>query len=792
MDDLLAEFVAETREMLEAIAGEIVAWEADPTDRARLDGIFRFVHTVKGNCGFFDFPRLEKLSHAAESVLAEVRAGRRAPDVGLVNAVLAIIDRISQMADAIDAGQDLPGTGDDDLIAALEPDATEPEGDEVGAAASGATMQDDTNEKTIGANQTVTPRSIRLPVELLDRVMSGISDMVLARNDLARRLRDAGAQPTIDGPFERLTGILTDVREAVTRMRMQRIEHLYNALPRLVRDLSADLGKQVMIDLEGGDVELDREMIEMIRDPVTHIIRNAIDHGIETPATRLAVGKREIGLLSFAARQSGNKITITITDDGRGLDLAKLASKAVAAHIVSQREADEMSRNQLQQLIFEPGLSTADTVSNVSGRGVGMDVVRANLEKIGGTIQVRSKAGEGTLFILEIPLTLSIVAGLTVGAEGQRFAIPRSYVEEIVHGAAASLVYSTVGDSELVTFRGKRIACLSLANVLGMTRGQSVRGKTLVLVRLGSGDLFAVAVDRIYDHEDLVVKPLAPAVMATGVYAGTTLLDDGSPILMLDMPTIAQQNGLVSEVRLRPASVEPEDVEVSEKTRPVMLFVGIDGRRRAMDMDIVRRIDIAPVAAIDIEGARAQIVIDGEILPLVGAYGGAMPADKLKLLRLSDGTCELAYAVREVSDAAVIDSAIVPAGADDDLIEGVTLIGGEPVGIIDGMKMFARHGSPPQSSVPLVCRLPAADGWARTMLEPLVKAAGYRLAASDDEAADVTILMENDDAETSDHDGQIICLHADAEAPVSTADRIYRYDRDALLGALRTARGGRP
>lgn len=781
MDDLLADFVAETREMLEAIEGEIVAWESDPADKARLDGIFRFVHTVKGNCGFFDFPRLEKLSHAAESALAEVRAGRRTPDVRLVNAVLAIIDRISQMADAIEAGQDMPGNGDEYLIAALEPDAND--------AGDSAAMHGEDSERGKVSGQSATPRSIRLPVELLDRVMSGISDMVLARNDLARRLRAAGAEPSIDGPFERLTGILTDVREAVTRMRMQRIEHLYNALPRLVRDLSAELGKQVMVDLEGGDVELDREMIEMIRDPITHIIRNAIDHGIETPAARIAAGKREIGLLSFAARQSGNKITITITDDGHGLDLEKLAAKAVTANLISQREAEEMSRNQLQQLIFEPGLSTADAVSSVSGRGVGMDVVRANLEKIGGTIRVSSKAGEGTLFILEIPLTLSIVAGLTVGANGQRFAIPRSYVEEIAHGAATSIEYSTVGDSDLVTFRGTRIPCLSLANVLGMSQGQSVRGKTLVLIRLGSGDLFAVAVDRIFDHEDLVVKPLAPAVMATGVYAGTTLLDDGSPILMLDMPTIAQQNGLVSEVRLRPASVPDEKHEVAEKVRPVMLFVGIDGRRRAIGMDLVRRIDIAPLDAVDIEGSRAQIVIDGEILPLVGIEGGELPETKMKLLRLSDGTCELAYAVREVSDAAGIDGDIVPGGSDD-MIEGVTLIDGQPVGIIDGMTLFARHGRAMRSQAPLVCRLPAADGWSRAMLEPLVKSAGYQIAAADDEKADVTIIMEDDDQPVRRDGSAIIRLHGDAEAPVSTSERIYRYDRDALLGALRTARGG--
>ncbi|NQZ47605.1 MAG: Hpt domain-containing protein, partial [Erythrobacter sp.] len=334
MDDLLADFVAETREMLEASEGEIIAWEADPADRARIDTIFRFVHTVKGNCGFFDFPRLASLSHAAEDALADCRAGRREPDSDLVSAVLAIIDRIVQMVDAIEADEPFPEGGDEALIAALDQGAQAPTGEGssfdheffTDASAPSDGLASDTGEPGESAPKTAKPdapaalRTIRLPVDLLDRVMSGVSDMVLARNDLAHRLRQAGTQPTIDGPFERLTTILSDVRDAITRMRMQRIETLFAALPRLARDLSNELGKQVMIDLEGGDVELDREMIEMIRDPLTHIIRNAIDHGFEIPAQRLAQGKREIGLLSIAARQAGNTISIVVSDDGRGLD----------------------------------------------------------------------------------------------------------------------------------------------------------------------------------------------------------------------------------------------------------------------------------------------------------------------------------------------------------------------------------------------------------------------------------------------------------------------------------------
>src|SRR5213075_2997462 len=234
---------------------------------------------------------------------------------------------------------------------------------------------------------SAAPRTIRLSVELLDRVMSTVSDMVLARNELARRLREAPGEVEIDGAFERLSGIIAEMRDAITRTRMQRIENLFVALPRMVRDLSSELGKQVLVDIDGGDVELDREMIEMIRDPLTHIIRNAVDHGIETPAERLKAGKREIGILSVSARQSGNQILIDIHDDGGGIDAKKLVDKAVANGVVEKADAAQFSHREQLALIFEAGLSTAKAVTAISGRGVGMDVVRSNVERIVGVVE---------------------------------------------------------------------------------------------------------------------------------------------------------------------------------------------------------------------------------------------------------------------------------------------------------------------------------------------------------------------------------------------------------------------
>jgi len=802
MDDLLADFIAETREMLEASGGEIVAWEADPADRARIDTIFRFVHTVKGNCGFFDFPRLASLSHAAEDALADCRAGRRDPDRALVSAVLAIIDRIALMVDAIEAGVDFPEGGDEALISAVS-DAADGSADDIAdepnpllhAPARALIDRSEDPAGPAARRSDIAQRTIRLPVELLDRVMSGVSDMVLARNDLAHWLRQAGNQPTIDGPFERLTSILSDIRDAITRMRMQRIETLFGVLPRLVRDLSAELGKQVMVDIDGSDVELDREMIETIRDPLTHLIRNAIDHGIEPPSARLAGGKREIGLLAIAARQAGNTIAIVISDDGRGLDEERIATKALATGLITHAERSAMSRDKLLNLIFEPGFSTAETVSNVSGRGVGLDVVRQNLERVGGSIKVASVPGQGTQFTLQIPLTLSIIAGLTVEVGPQRFAIPQSYVEEIVQASAEALDFTRMGEAALVTFRSNRIPCLLLADVLGLTSGDGRHELTLVLLRLVSGDLFALVVDRIHSHGDLVVKPLAPAVMKSGLYAGSTLLDDGQPVLLLDVTNIAARHDLVSDGRARVLQPVEDDAAEAQNAARAMLFTDFAGRRSAVRLELVQRIETAPMAAINRSAARPRVVIDGMILPLVGLPDAPLKGEKLRLLRLSDGACELLHAVREVEDAIELTAALVPV-PEDSLVEAMTLVKGKPVVLLDAHELFARYGKPPQVThgARPVCALPDSD-WARTILAPLVTAAGYDIVADDAGHPGVVTILFEDVYEVAEAlgrapTGPVIRLRDHPEEP-QARDTIYRYDRDGLLAALAAVRHAR-
>jgi two-component system chemotaxis sensor kinase CheA len=777
MDDLIADFVAECRDMLEALGGEIVAWEAQPDDRARLDNIFRFVHTVKGNCGFFDFPRLEALSHAAEDALADVRGGRRQADGALVSAVLAIIDRIGEMIAAIEAGEDMPPGDDSALIDALAPGAE-------GHASPVAATVADAQGKAASA-----PRTIRLSVELLDRVMSTVSDMVLARNELARRLRESETEVSVDGAFERLSAIIAEMRDAITRTRMQRIENLFVALPRMVRDLSAELGKQVLVDIDGGDVELDREMIEMIRDPLTHIIRNAVDHGIETPADRLKGGKREIGLLCVSARQSGNQILIDIQDDGRGIDGKKLVEKAIANGVIDKAAAAELNPREQLALIFEAGLSTAKQVTAISGRGVGMDVVRSNVERIGGIVEVDSTPGKGTRMTLRVPLTLTIIPALTVSIGNQHFAIPRSAIEEIVRANGESVTLERLGGAGVATIRGRRVPEVSLAEILGLESQIDEQDRRLIVLRPAGGDVYALSVDRIHDHEELVVKPAAPAVMATGLYAGTTLADDGSPILLFDPAGLAEVGGVKLEMQERAARIAEGPASSGPKSVPVLLFRGLDGARRAIRLAVVDRIEEVPVSAVQNSAGQLRVQVGEAILPLAGAESGELGDDKLRLFRLSDGTHEVGYGFREVIDFATIEHDVIHSERAGE-VNGVSLINGEPAELVDAHWLFANYAaSAARQTVPLVCRLPASDPWMQNMLRPIVEAAGYRVIGDDGQGeADLVIAAQGDDVGDA---ARAIIIRSEPEPAGKKDESIYRYDRAGLLMALKSAGGGK-
>ncbi|WP_037530092.1 chemotaxis protein CheA [Sphingomonas sp. RIT328] len=763
MDDLLQEFIAETRETLEALSGEIVAWEAAPTDRTRLDAIFRFVHTVKGSCGFLDLPRLARLSHAAEDVLAAVRDGQRLPDTALVDAVLAIVDRIGELVEAIDAGAPLDDSCEDLLIAALAEDARP-----AVVAQPAAAMRSN-------------GRSVRLNVDLLDRMMSGMSEMVLARNELARRLRDEQVDPLVEAALERLSLTVSDMRDTVTRTRMQRIDALFSALPRMVRDTAGELGKSVALSIDGADVELDREMIELMRDPLVHIIRNAVDHGIETPAERRAAGKPETGRLLVSARQSGNQILVEIADDGRGIDSDRLAAKARAQGLVSDAALASMDAAARLDLIFHAGLSSRDTVTAISGRGVGMDVVRSNIEHIGGRIQLANRPGQGLTIVISVPLTLSIMSTIVVGVGDQRFAIARQSVDEILRIGGETVRIDTVGDAQVATVRGRRLPLVSLGRLLGIGTG----GETnLAIVATRDGD-YALAIDAVIDAEELVVKPAAPAVMATGVYAGHTLPDSGLPMLLLDASGIATVAGL----RFLHGILAEEEAAAAAPARGVLalMFEDLDDQRRVLPLAAIDRVETVSTAAIRRTGGQLRLAIGGHLVPLHAAAAIGERAD-LPVLRLTDGSTEIAYAIHEPVEIVQLPGEVAPARGVGP-VAGVVIIDGEQVELLDAHALFAGALQPAGDRLCWLQR--DAGGWMETFLRPMLESMGYRcvMQPPPDGPADVALVMDGATIAPAAA-RNVVRLRQERPSDGDPAS-IYRYDRPALLDALAHAVGDR-
>jgi two-component system, chemotaxis family, sensor kinase CheA len=517
-------------------------------------------------------------------------------------------------------------------------------------------------------------------------------------------------------------------------------------------------------------------MIEMIRDPLTHIVRNAIDHGLETPKERQRAGKREIGLLTVSAHQSGNQILIAFTDDGRGIDDARLVEKAVAAGLLDTAQAARLSKRERYDLMFHPGLTTSDEVTSISGRGVGMDVVRSNIERIGGVVDIDSTAGEGTRLTLRVPLTLTIISALTVSSRGQQFAIPRSNVEELVMANDQAIEVSHVGDATLTMIRDRRLPSLSLAQSLGHDATTKDADQTLVVLKMASGDLFTLAVDRVHDHEELVIKPAAPAVMAAGIYAGTTLAADGSPILLLDVAGLADAGGLRFQHKAH--DIEEEAAEPTKPKRQLLLFTGLNGRRQAMPLAVIDRILELDASGVQFSAGQMRVVIDEEILPLVGLDESAVPQGKVHLFRLTDGHSHVCYAIAAADEMRTVEEEIVPSATYGE-IEGVILIDGEQTELIDPHWVFARHSAAPVQEKPLVC------------LRPLVEAAGYVVV---DETADVTAdlaICSSDEALPARNAAQTIWLRERQDEESSKQGSIYRYDRHGLMTALKLAGLGR-
>jgi len=784
MDDLREEFIAETRETLEILANQLVQWEKSPGDRDLIDSAFRFVHTVKGSCGFLDLPRLARLSHAAEEVLSAARDGRIVSGRGLVSATLTVIDRIAALTEALVSGE--PVQDDDaDLIAAML--AFLPGSD----AASAPTLHMPPSPGPAVENALQAKpaqRTVRVSLTMLDSLMNGVSDLVLARNEVSRQMRGSAGSAQLEAAFGRLSSSVAELRDAIGQMRMQPIDRLFSSLPRLMRDISVDLGKQIELFVEGNDVEIDREMVESLRDPLTHILRNAADHGIENVPDRVAAGKDPTGHVRVSARQSGSQILIEIVDDGRGISLDKLGQKAIARGILSAAVWAQLSERAKLDLVFAPGLSTADEVTAISGRGVGMDVVRANMRAVGGTIDLENNPGSGLRITLRLPMTLSIIAGVTLRAGGEAFAVSRSSVLEIISAAGQHVTLENIGGVTIANVRGQRLAYARLADIFGLAASRNEAAGTLLIIKPAVGAVYAIEVDAVLDHEELVIKPGSPLAMASGLYAGTTLPDNGRPMLLLDASGVAAAIGADKEMFVgTPGPAEDEQADGPSHKVPVLLFVSHEGCKQAVRLAAVERVDEIAAQAISRVGARLCAKADGELRDLLGL--DAVPAcGTIPVVHMTDGQQSKLLAVREVLDIIEVRGAIAPAG-DSARFEGIIDIGGELIELLSVYALFENPaGSATSPRSPALCFIEADKEncfWETQILAPLLEAAGYEVSTdpSDRNRADVHLTGERDDLPVSDS-GAVLRLRERLQPEGRAADSIYRYDRVALLSAI--------
>ncbi|MBK9431611.1 MAG: chemotaxis protein CheA [Sphingomonadales bacterium] len=786
MDDLRDEFIAETRETLEILSSQLVQWEKTPEDHGLIDSVFRFVHTVKGSCGFLDLPRLARLSHAAEEILSVARDGQLLPSSELVSAVLSVIDRIALLTDALETGEPIDDNDAEliqNMLAFLPTfDVDDVERADYGAGSYADLLADDLETIVKQRSQTV-----RIPLALLDKLMNGVSDLVLARNEVSRQLRRLHGSTDTDQAFERLSSTVSEIRDAVGHMRMQPIERLFSALPRLVRDMCIELDKEIKLEIDGSDVEIDREMVESLRDPLTHILRNAADHGIEQKAERIASGKGAAGRIFIGARQAGNQIVVEIRDDGRGIDLDKLRSRVLARKIVTEAKWNSLSEKEKLELIFAAGLSTADKVTAVSGRGVGMDIVRNNVQAIGGTIELENMPGNGLLISLRLPLTLSIIPALILKAGGGLYSLPRSTIVEILSASNKHVSLEFIGELPIANIRGQRLSFARLETVLQL-EPQSTKpdhGRTVIVVRPPSGVPFALDVELVVDIEELVVKPVPPILAKSGRYAGTSLPDNGRPVLLLDASGLAEAIGLKdSDTRFgRQLGWHNEaDAVVEECVESALVFEDWDGATRAIRLSVVDRMeDILPSEIHAVAGGFC--VSRGDELSEIVGFSGEAGLEEIKMLRLSDGFNIRYLAVRDVFDIFPINRLSVSVQLPD-TFEAVIECDGRPVELLNAYRLF--ENDPGSIRNPALCIVEADDtgGWERTILAPLLTASGYRVSFDDNDRGQADVILTRSLELPTVPEKTIRLL--DSATNDTVVEGIYKYDRNNLVAAIET------
>ncbi len=774
MDDLLREFLTETNESLDVVDVELVRFEQEPNNAKILDNIFRLVHTIKGTCGFLGLPRLEALAHAAETLMGKFRDGMPVT-VDAVSLVLSTIDRLKDILGGLEQNQQEPDGADGDLIGELERLAVGAAADARGAKSTAGSLTYQVLERALRPGEVsldelerafretaierpavtdgkvarperrlaaedeerveskVASQSIRVNVDALETLMTMVSELVLTRNQLleiVRRHEDSEFKV----PLQRLSSVTAELQEGVMKTRMQPIGNAWQKLPRVIRDLAAELGKEIELDMHGADTELDRQVLDLIKDPLTHMVRNSADHGLETPDVRRAANKPEKGTIRLSAYHQGGYIIIEISDDGRGLNTDKIRRKAVELGLASEAEAEKMSETQVHKFIFAAGFSTAAQITSVSGRGVGMDVVRNNIDQIGGTIDVKSVPGEGSSFTIKIPLTLAIVSALIVEAGGERFAIPQLSVVELVRAQANSEHrIERIKDTPVLRLRNKLLPLIHLRRLLAIGEGDAEPENGFIVVTQVGSQTFGVVVDGVFHTEEIVVKPMSTKLRHISMFSGNTILGDGAVIMIID------PNGIAQTVGAAPAVAESEQQRDAKTEKMVSLLVFRAGspQPKAVPLSLVTRLEEIDCRKIELSNGRHLVQYRGQLMPLVRVNDevrvrteGTQP-----LLVFSDSGRSMGLVVDEIVDI-VEDTLDIEVGSDAPGLIGCAVIKGQATEIIDvghflplAYADWFRRKEMSTQALTRSLLLVDDSAFFRNMLSPVLKAAGYEVTA---------------------------------------------------------------
>ncbi len=791
MDELLSDFLAETSEHLEGVETQLLQFELNPTDASLVSGIFRLVHTVKGTASFLGLDRLQHVGHAAENLLGDFRDGI-APTPEGVSLILAAIDRIKAILKEIEALGSEPEGDDSELIAQLNALVA---ANTCSAESSNAVASGDTQEKRVpadikGSDERAQPQivkdasqvealpaariekadskkvttakvsetaqgnaaqsssksteTIRVTVDTIERIMQLVSELVLNRNQLLEITRNR-ENDDIKPPLQRLSGLTTDLQDAVMRARMQPVGRLFANLPRLMRELSSDLKKKINLVTEGADTELDRQLIEVLRDPLTHIIRNCADHGIETPEERLAAGKPEAGKVIVSASHEAGQITIDIADDGRGLNLERIKEKAIANGLATHEQVENLTTEELCRFIFAPGFSTAAKVTSVSGRGVGMDVVRSNIESIGGSVSLSTVPGEGSRFSLKIPLTLAIAPALIVRVGKQRFALPQTAVVEAVGlGSDSRHVIEKVQDGLVLRLRDEVIPVIDLSSILELQFDEEdiQEDQLVVIIRIGS-DSFGVRVDEVVDVQEIVVKPLNASLSHLKIFTGQTILGDGSVVLILDPGGIGTKLGIEKSGE-RKLEAPREAFSGSDHTRLVLFRTG-DGLPKVLPLSLLSRIEMVDAKRIEKSDGRFVMLHQGRLMPLMPTSPYQDIGDKPHpVLVINANNHTIGLLVDEIIDIVEDELTVQLPSMTDDMV-GAAEIRGEAVEMIDvTYYLQAAYSSLYQQATKTVLFV-EDDLLFRDTIKPVLASAGYRVITASSASQTDEIIDQNKD-----------------------------------------------